>query len=130
MSAPTYGTNVPDRALPKGMAVASLVLGILGIVTSFFLLGGLLGLIAVILGAVALRQIKRGQADGRGMAIGGVVTGVIAVVIVVILIAVAGTFFTNNKEKFANLSDCVQKANGDQAKVQACQDEFARQINP
>jgi len=35
MSATPYGSNVPSRSLPKGLAVASLVLGILGLLTSF-----------------------------------------------------------------------------------------------
>jgi len=45
MSTLPYG-NQPARTLPKGMAVASLVLGILGLVLSTVVVGGLFGLVA------------------------------------------------------------------------------------
>ncbi len=130
MSATPYGTNVPERTLPKGMAVASLVLGILGVLTAFFLLGGLLGLVAVILGFVALGKIKKGEADGRGLAIGGIVTGAIALVLTLILVATVGAFFASNSDNISTLNDCVQDAGNNQTAVQACQDQFERSVNP
>ncbi len=129
MSTP-YAANVPSRALPKGMAVASLVLGILGILTSFFLLGGLLGLVALILGFVALGKIKKGEADGRGMAIGGIITGAIALLLTVLIVATVGAFFADKKDELSNLSDCLNNAQGNAQAERACQDEFSRQINP
>ena len=130
MSATPYGTNVPDRALPKGMAVASLVLGILGLLTSFFLIGGLLGLVAVILGVVALGKIKRGEADGRGMAIGGIVTGAIALLLTILLLVTVGSFLSENKDEITQFNDCVKAANNNQTAVQACENEFRGRINP
>lgn len=130
MSATSYGSNVPARSLPKGLAVASLVLGIVGIVTSFLLFGALLGLVALILGFVALGKVKRGEADGRGLAIGGIVTGVLAMLLTLILVATVGTFFAKNKDKISNLTECVNKANGNKQAEQACQEEFNRQLNP
>src|SRR5687767_4503157 len=100
MSATPYGANAPGRTLPTGMAVASLILGILGIFTAFFLLGGLLGLIAVILGIVALGKIKRGEAGGRGMAIGGIVTGALAMLLALVILVAVGSFFAENSEEF------------------------------
>jgi hypothetical protein len=129
MSATPYGANVPGRTLPTGMAVASLVLGILGIFTAFFLLGGLLGLIAVILGIVALGKIKRGEAGGRGMAIGGIVTGVLAMLLALIIVVAVGSFFAENSEEFSNLADCLDQATTAQAE-EACRDEFERNVNP
>ena len=124
------GGGAPARPLPTGMAVASLVLGVLGILTAFFLIGGLLGLIALILGLVALGKIKRGEAGGRGMAIAGIVTGAIALLLSIIVVVSVGAFFAENKDKFSNLAECVEAAGDDQAAVQACEDDFARSINP
>jgi len=130
MSATPYGTDVPGRSLPTGMAVASLVLGIIGLLTAFFLLGGLLGLVAMILGIIALGKIKRGEADGKGLAIGGIVTGVLAMLGALLIVITVGAFFASNSNEISDLADCIDKANNNQTEVQACQDEFERQVNP
>ncbi|MFH1549949.1 MAG: DUF4190 domain-containing protein, partial [Planctomycetota bacterium] len=63
-------------ARPAGMAVASMVLGIISIVIGWIWgLGILLGGLAVIFGVVAKRKCKRGEADGGSMAVTGIVTG-------------------------------------------------------
>jgi hypothetical protein len=62
------------------MAVASLVLGIVGVVTCFLILPSLL---AVIFGAVALNQIKKEPTlfTGRGLAVAGLVLGIVMLVV-------------------------------------------------
>ena len=127
---PSYGTNVPSRSLPKGLAVASLVLGILGLFTSFFLLGGLLGLVAVILGVLALGKIKRGEADGRGLALGGIITGALAMLLTILLLVTVGSFLSENSDEISELNDCVKAAGNNQTAVRACQDRFNEQLNP
>ncbi|MEO3790048.1 DUF4190 domain-containing protein [Nonomuraea sp. B10E15] len=69
-----YGYQQPRST--NGMAVASLVLGIIGLVFC-----GLTSIPGVILGHVALSRIKRTGEEGSGMAIGGLVTSYITVVI-------------------------------------------------
>ena len=66
----------------NGLAIASLVLGILWL----FWLGSLVGLV---LGLVALKQIKGRNQGGRGIAIAGVVLSVLG--LVVFVIAIVGT---------------------------------------
>lgn len=129
MSAMPYGSQ-PVRPLPKGLAVASLVLGILGVLTSWFLLGGLLGLVAVILGGVTLGKVKRGEADGKGLAIGGIVTGAVAMVLALIVVVAGAVFFAKNADDFSNLAECLQAAGDDQVEVNACTEEFSRQLGP
>jgi hypothetical protein len=77
----------------NGMAVASLVTGILGIITSFIFIGLVLAVLGVIFGAVALRQIKRNpkRFRGRGMAIAGLVCGIITLAIFSLLVNLAGS---------------------------------------
>ena len=82
------------------MAVASLVLGLVGF-NIIFLLGSIL---AVIFGHIALKQIKQagGKLSGRGMAIAGLLLGygVISVCLVVIIffviIMLIGVFATSS----------------------------------
>ena len=68
----------------NGLAIASLVLGILWL----FWVGSLVGLI---LGLVALKQIKSRNQRGRGIAIAGVVLGMLGLVLLVIGIAGAAS---------------------------------------
>jgi hypothetical protein len=74
----------PDR-MPgtNGLAVAALVLGILGFVPP-------LGAAAIVLGVMALRQASRRNQGGKGLAIAGIVLGSLAVVSwVVVLVFLA-----------------------------------------
>ncbi|HEY5025673.1 MAG TPA: DUF4190 domain-containing protein [Acidimicrobiales bacterium] len=82
---PVYYQSAPPGPRSNGLAVASLVLGILWV----WWLGSIL---ALVFGYVALGQIKRSHEGGRGMAIAGVVLGWVGVgtgVAVGILLAVA-----------------------------------------
>lgn len=67
----------PAPAPNSGLAVASMVLGIVGLV-SVFCTFGVPALLAVILGHVALTDIKKTGRSGRGMAVTGLTTGYIA----------------------------------------------------
>lgn len=60
----------PDNAL----ALISMILGIVSVAT-ICLFGPALGIAAVVVGIVALAQIKAGKASGKGMAIAGISCG-------------------------------------------------------
>ncbi|MEU9062780.1 DUF4190 domain-containing protein [Streptomyces sp. NPDC048430] len=77
MATPRSGTN--------GLAVASLVCGIVGLV--FFSV--ILGPVAIVLGAFGLRQVA--AKGGAGMAKAGLVLGIIDVILFVVLMAVAAS---------------------------------------
>ena len=90
---PSYGAGGPGYgAGTNGMAIASLVFGILGLTLLF----GIGSILALIFGYVARGQIKRSQETqgGRGLALGGIVLGWIGVAISILLIAlaIAGVF--------------------------------------
>jgi Domain of unknown function (DUF4190) len=81
-------TDAPQTRRGNGLAVASLVCGIIGLLIFSFILGPL----AVIFGGVGLSRANRG-ASGRGLAIAGIVLGVIDIVLlVVLLVANHGSF--------------------------------------
>lgn len=83
------------RKTTSGLAVASLVLGILAVLTGWIVVGGVLGILAIIFGAVSLSRIKKDPSKtGKGMAIAGLITGIIGVIItVVVLFLVISTGF-------------------------------------
>lgn len=65
----------------RGLAVTSLVFGLLGVSVGIFACPGVLSLVAIILGAVALVKSSADDAESsRGPAIGGVVTGAIGLI--------------------------------------------------
>lgn len=117
----------PVRRGGAGMATAALVLGILALLTSFTVIGGIvLGILALILGILALRKANRGEADGRGRAIAGIVTGVLGVIIAVVLVAVGASLLNSKSGK--NLQSCLKNANGNQSAVQKCQQQYQNDI--
>lgn len=63
----------------------------------------MLGLVGVILGIVALVKVKNGTASGKGMAIGGIVTGALGMIVavVVLILGLIG---------IGMLGDCAEKA--------------------
>ena len=81
----TYGSPAQARSDSNGLAIASLVCGIVGLVIFAFILGPL----AVIFGGVGLSKANRG-AGHKGMAIAGLVLGVLDIILfVVVLVAVS-----------------------------------------
>ena len=65
-----------------GLAIASLVLGIISFIP---LIGLLLGLLAIIFGIISLVQIKKRKLSGKGLAITGIVLGVLGMLFTVFI---------------------------------------------
>lgn len=77
------GYSAPPAAPTNGLAIASLVLGIAGLV---FYVCGVASILALVFGYMARNQIDQsgGAQQGRGMAMAGIITGWIGVGILVI----------------------------------------------
>ena len=75
------------------MAVASLVLGLTGII--LFIFFAIPSILAVIFGSVGNRQIREsgGAETGTGMAVTGIVLGSIEIVVFLIAAATGGFYF-------------------------------------
>ncbi|MEU9718301.1 DUF4190 domain-containing protein [Streptomyces sp. NPDC047976] len=101
------------RSDRNGLAVAAMVLGVIGWLTSIVFIGGLLGVIGLILGAAALPKAKR-TGTGRGMALTGLVTSSLAIVVSV-LVAVFMTWYANKTQQcydpgsFREYRQCVHQ---------------------
>lgn len=74
----------PPPAQTNGKSIAALVLGILSIVTPY--IGLLFGIVAIILSAISLKEIRNRYEGGRGLAIAGLVCGIIGTIIYALLI--------------------------------------------
>ena len=75
--------------LPQGLAVLSMVAGILSLLgCSMFA-----AIPAIVCGHIGVRQADRGEASGRGMAMAGLVMGYISLAVTVIIVAIYVVFF-------------------------------------
>lgn len=97
---PGYGYPPPGAMPPyyypgyqvrrtNGLAIASLVCGICGFL---YLIPAILG---IVFGCVALKQTKRDGADGRGMAIAGIVTGSFWIGALILIIVLVNSLASN-----------------------------------
>ncbi len=95
-----YGAPVATGSPANGMAIAALILSIIW-------LAGLGSILAIILGIVALRQIREsdGAQGGRGMAISGIVIGVIGVLGAALTLA----FVLAVGDDLGDFVDCVER---------------------
>jgi hypothetical protein len=117
-----YGPPPPGYGAPltKGLAVASLVLGIIGILTSWFGLGGILGIIGLVLGLVAIGKARKGKAGGKGVAIAGTVLSGLAIALTIVFIAVYIAAFGPRISQYRR---CMHNAHT-QPERQACSDQL------
>ncbi|MCP9957062.1 DUF4190 domain-containing protein [Streptomyces sudanensis] len=92
--APAYGMPAPQPA--NGLGTAGLVLGIIGVVCNLtvylWFVGLIVGVLAIVFGAIGRGRANRGEATNKGAATAGLVMGIISAVLipVILLVAFAG----------------------------------------
>ncbi len=93
----------------SGLAIASLVCGILAILSSCVYVGILFGIPAVITGHMAMKSFKNPQEprNGKGMAIAGLVCGYLGSLITLGVILFGFLFYKNNK---GMIEDAIEEA--------------------
>lgn len=73
---------------PKGLAVASMVCGICGIVFFWTIHTAIvLEILAIVFGGVTIAKARKREADGKGMAISGLVCGCTGLIITVLFLS-------------------------------------------
>ena len=87
MSYPAYGLPPTPTRPTNAMAVAALISG----VVSWILLPLFGGVAAVVLGHLALSQLKKTGEEGNGLAIGGLVLGYLNLLFSLVMVCVFGT---------------------------------------
>lgn len=103
---PAYPAAYPQPyyAAPQprnGMGTAALVLGIIG-VALFWTISPpfILGILAVVFGAVGLGRAKRGVASNRGSAVAGLVLGIVAVLAPLAILILSAAIFSTATSPF------------------------------
>jgi hypothetical protein len=116
------------RARRNGMGTTALVVGVVALTLVLLLLfsplGAFLGLLAVLFGILGLMRANRGEADNRGQAVAGLVTGGIALLVGVFLTISIGTWFATHVNDFNDFGRCMENAVGS-----AAREECARQLS-
>lgn len=95
-SYPSYGYDAYGQqaaSAPKGLAITSLILGILSFLSGWVVLGGILGIVGLVLGIVALRKTKTGG-GGKGLAITGIVFSSLGILISLVMLVFFGWIFS------------------------------------
>lgn len=128
----TYGyTPAPAQQQKNGLALAAMILGIIGLLGILTIVGGFIfGLIALILGIVGLRKADKitGPGARRGMAISGIVMGAIALVISTLMLI----FSVNIAKQLIDdgvVDACQNLEPGSQEQQQCLEDEIDRSLN-
>jgi hypothetical protein len=124
---PGYGGEQyggPQGSPKNGMGWAALVLGVLGLLSSWLIVGGALGILAIIFGILAFKKSRRREATNGWAGIVGIVTGVIAVLVAALVLAVTIIF----ADEFSSYADCLESAGNDTTAQQECADDFNRDI--
>jgi Domain of unknown function (DUF4190) len=134
---PAPGGYPPPGGYPQaagrrnGVGVAALVIGVVALVLVVLLLfsplGAFLGLVAVVLGIVGLVRANRGQADNRGQAVTGLVTGGLALLLGIVFTISIGTWFSTHVNDFQRFGRCMDNAVGDAAREQ-CARQLSRDL--
>ena len=87
--------NESPKSLPKGLSIAGMVLGICGCVFSLatctLWVGLVLSVIGVVISGIAMKNCNDGKADGKGMAIAGLVTAIVGIGWCIYIIAIAAS---------------------------------------
>ena len=122
------GAYPAARGRRNGMGTAALVLGVVALVLVILLLfsplGAFLGLLAVLFGILGLIRANRGEADNRGQAVAGLITGALALLFGILFTVSVGTWFATHVNDFRRFGNCMDKAVG-----QAAHEECARQLS-
>ena len=86
-----YYPNMQPPKQTSGLAIASMVLGIVALLTSCFgMVGVICGVLAVIFGGIAIFSHKA----GKGMAIAGLVCGIVALIPAIYFVSAATTLMS------------------------------------
>ena len=112
MSEENIANNTPEQ-LPKGMSIAGMVLGICGCVFSLatctLWVGLVLSVIGVVISGVAMKNCNDGKADGKGMAIAGLVTAIVGIGWCIYIIAIAASITSELNDAFNEYDRLMDK---------------------
>ena len=120
---PDYGNGPPTGYGPpprNGLGVAALIFGIIALLGAWIplvnIVSVVLAIVGIVVGIMALRRVKRGEATNRGMSLTGLVLSVVALLLAVFVLVRAANFILSNYE---DIEPCADPALS-QEEQQAC----------
>jgi membrane-bound ClpP family serine protease len=124
----------PSPAQPRnGLGVTALVLGVASLVAAIsfvlFPLALLGGLVAIVLGVIAMARGRTRGATNSGQAVAGLICGILALAISVVFAVRVGTFVERNTTVFTSFDKCIAQASN-RGEVSTCISRFANDIRP
>jgi hypothetical protein len=124
---PYYGYPPAPVAPKNGLGVASLVLGVIALVSVATVFAPIvLGPLAVVIGFLGHRRVKRGAANNGGLAIAGIVLGALAIIVGLAFVAVWAAVWRDVGG--GDYIDCMQKAGSDHVQQQQCANQFRQTV--
>ncbi|UQX12477.1 DUF4190 domain-containing protein [Candidatus Mycobacterium methanotrophicum] len=128
-SPPHYGYRAPVQP-ENGLGSAALVLAVVGLLGSpvplVNIVSIVLGLVAIVIGALGRGRAKRGTANNGGVAIAGIVLGALAIIVSLAFIALWATLW-----KDAGGGDyirCIRHAGSNHVQQRRCADQFRHNV--
>jgi hypothetical protein len=122
-----FGYGAPHAPARNGLGIAALVLGLLALLLSWTVLGGVIfGALALIFGLLGQARAKRGESTNGGMSVAGVVLGIIGLLIAIGLVVLGVSVL--NSPMGQSYQQCVQQSGGDRAQIQQCASQFGREL--
>lgn len=119
-SSPAPNVNyqmTPAPKLPKGMAIASLVLGILCLSLSMIpfvnVAGIVLGVVAIILGVLGIKKANAGVGAGKGMGIAGIVLSAVGVLLSIAITVSAVIFIDAVVQEIGTNTNVIEMMDDD-----------------
>ena len=113
---PPPNSEAPASRPSNGLGVASLVVGLVALLASLTVVGGLvLGVLAAMLGLIARAQVRHGQASNGDVAMTGVVLGVLAILastIIAMFWLVPQTTIINSETRTTSIASEHHEARG------------------
>ena len=77
---------------------------------------------AVLFGILGLVRVNQGEADNRGQAVAGLVTGALALLFGILFTVSVGTWFSTHVNDFRRFGDCMDAANSPAAREQCARE--------
>ncbi|PVZ12965.1 DUF4190 domain-containing protein [Actinomycetospora cinnamomea] len=134
---PGWGQPATPARPRNGMGTAALIFGILALLTCWWLpiVGGILGIVAIVLGVIGRGRAKRMEATNQGMATTGLVLGILSLIVNIVLsvaLFLFGLAFINlgGGQSIQQFQDCLANASNqpNPAAVQQAADQCAQQF--
>ena len=111
-----------ERQPSNGLGIAALVFGVLALLFCWIpyvnIVSMVLGIIGIVVGILALRKVKRGEATNRGMSLTGLALSAVALVLSLVITIAVTAFIGQNIGELSNCTDPSLSAEEQQACIE------------